>query len=486
MARHPMAMDSPFRVNPPLHPPPVSPPPPPLPSESPGPRCPVKTSASFGLAAILNFALLMSSESFWSSACQHATSRTLEAKLQILYSSSGATVSRKGDVIAVLLRSCGGPAALVTVCFICVYLSELFAEQISAYCVSGLVGGTMFYLWQRMEAEERGRVWRLYGWFSGLIACGSCVGVVAWTARMMILENFFKAQNLQSQKDSTGELWSLVARGFSWRPSFSVAYAISVMCLSAAKLMVLRRMFDFVAPTGDGLRKHWAAAGRIIMAAAVLGNAVGLAANIAAAVHYQKAAVAAQSASDFTAANNSKSTESASVEHFTEVQLGSKIASVQSVCEVCVLLLIIVAFVAAGVFCARIFAARLLTVDTASAAASTGRALRLKIVGTTAVVFVAFLLRSVFATIYAVAYQLQDFDNRVDERCFGKFCDSSCYNVHTATVQWLINTPEFQLTIELISSPLALLVALWGMTSKASLRRMSTLLQRALLTRNTQ
>jgi hypothetical protein len=343
----------------------------------------------------------------------------------------------------------------------------------------------MFYLWQRMEPEERGRVWRLYGWFSGLVACGSCVGVVAWTARMMVLENFFKAQNLQSQKNLTGELWSLVARGFGWRPSFSVAYAISVMCLSAAKLMVLRRMFDFVAPTGGGLRKHWAAAGRIIMAASVLGNAVGLAANIAAAVHYQKAAVAAQSASDFTAANNSKSTASASVEHFTEVQLGSKIASVQSVCEVCVLLLIIVAFVAAGVFCARIFAARLLTVHTASAAASTGRALRLKIVGTTAVVFVAFLLRSVFATIYAVAYQLQDFDNR-EERCFGKFCDLSCYNFYTAIVQWLVETPEFQLTIELISSPLALLVALWGMTSKASLRRLSTLLQRAALTRNTQ
>jgi hypothetical protein len=35
-------------------------------------------------------------------------------------------------------------------------------------------------------------------------------------------------------------------------------------------------------------------------------------------------------------------------------------------------------------------------------------------------------------------------------------------------------TPEFQLTIELISSLLALLVSLWGMTSKATLQLMKS------------
>ena len=35
-------------------------------------------------------------------------------------------------------------------------------------------------------------------------------------------------------------------------------------------------------------------------------------------------------------------------------------------------------------------------------------------------------------------------------------------------------TPEFQLTIVLVSSPLALLVALWGMTTKATLQRMGS------------
>jgi hypothetical protein len=36
----------------------------------------------------------------------------------------------------------------------------------------------------------------------------------------------------------------------------------------------------------------------------------------------------------------------------------------------------------------------------------------------------------------------------------------------------MVFTPAFQLSIELISSPLALLVALWGMTSNVTLRMM--------------
>ena len=62
---------------------------------------------------------------------------------------------------------------------------------------------------------------------------------------------------------------------------------------------------------------------------------------------------------------------------------------------------------------------------------------------------------------FAVAYQLQDLANR----CPGVStpCTTTCHNVFTHIQQCLIHTPEFQLTIVLISSPVALLVALWGM-----------------------
>ena len=48
-----------------------------------------------------------------------------------------------------------------------------------------MAGGVMFYVWRRMQEEDRRRVWLLYGWFSGLMLCGSCFGVVTWAAYIM-------------------------------------------------------------------------------------------------------------------------------------------------------------------------------------------------------------------------------------------------------------------------------------------------------------
>jgi hypothetical protein len=143
---------------------------------------------------------------------------------------------------------------------------------------------------------------------------------------------------------------------------------------------------------------------------------------------------------------------------------------VQSFCEVAVLLLIVAAFVVAGVVCARIIRSNLLLVDGASAPAAVGRELRRQIVVTTAVVFIAFVVRSVQSTMFAIARQLQDSATR----CPGVtgFCDPSCHNEFTHIHQWAVRTPEFQLTIVLISSPVALLVALWGVTSRYTLQLM--------------
>ena len=90
----------------------------------------------------------------------------------------------------------------------------------------------------------------------------------------------------------------------------------------------------------------------------------------------------------------------------------------------------------------------------------------------TVVVFVAFVVRSVHSTIFAVARQLQD----IARTCPGVPgpCDPSCNNVFTHIHQWMLRTPEFQATTVLVSSPLTLLVALWGMTSRQTLQAMQS------------
>ncbi len=206
------------------------------------------------------------------------------------------------------------------------------------------------------------------------------------------------------------------------------------------------------------------------MAVVVLGNAVGLAANIAAAVRIQKAAEAASTASAYLAANSTQVAFDSFSLSSREVELAVSIASVQSFCEVAVLLFIVAAIVVAGVVCARIIRSRLLAVDAESASAAAGREMRRQIVVTTAVVFVAFVVRSVQSTMFAVARQLQD----VATACPGVTgsCDPSCRNVFTHMFVWMIRTPEFIVTIVLVSSPLALLVALWGMTTRLALQLM--------------
>jgi hypothetical protein len=290
---------------------------------------------------------------------------------------------------------------------------------------------------------------------------------------MMQLENGFNGRDAGSRRDLVQQA-SLAALAQSWAAVFFVMYAIEFMCLSAARLMVLDRMSDFAAGQDEVARKRWAAGGRMVMAVVVLGNTAGLAANIAAAVQIQRAAEASSAASALFAANSTQlARESFSLSN-TEAQLATSIAAVQSFCEVAVLLLIVAAFVVAGVACARVVSSNLLLVDRASAPAAVGRELRRQMVITTAVVFVAFVVRSVQSTIFAVSRQLQDGADG-QRRCPGAtFCDPSCFNVFTHINQWAANTPEFQVTVVLVASPLTLMMALWGMTSKQTLEAMKS------------
>jgi hypothetical protein len=210
---------------------------------------------------------------------------------------------------------------------------------------------------------------------------------------------------------------------------------------------------------------------------------VGLAANAAAAVHYHKASEAMGTASACYSANNTTYGDNFYSLSQQEVQRGGSILFVQSFCEVAVLLLIVVAFAVVGVLSARRVSHALRKVERMRAvqtfynpsqaespvfanATTEGRALRRRMLGTTAFVFVTFVLRAAFSTMNAVAYQL---------RVIGKSCPGpcdECHNFYLHITQWMAYTPEFQLMIVLVSSPVALLVALWGMTPKGTLQLM--------------
>jgi hypothetical protein len=330
-----------------------------------------------------------------------------------------------------------------------------------------------------MRGEGRRGEWELYGWFSGLMLCGSCFGAVAWGMWMQKLVLYFNVFNNPSSTLPRAQVVSIFAQADRLIAAFNVAYAMEFLCLSAAKLMVLDRMMEFAMRKGEGVWRRWVVGGRVVMAAVVTGNLVGLGGNVAAAVYFQRAAEYNIAASVAFAANNTAHGSNFVNLAFQQQQLAYSTQSVQSFCEVAVLLLIIFAFAVVGAACARRLSSEQLHHDAlvnaadAAAAAPAWRQLRLRIVGTAAFVFVTFLLRAVFSTMFALANELQNAGNALN--CpSSNYCDASCWNVYRLMQLWLFYTPELQLIVVLISSPMALLVALWGMTTDRALQQMQS------------
>jgi len=295
--------------------------------------------------------------------------------------------------------------------------------------------------------------------------------------------------NMQLDASASPETYGPVfAQSEYWDCAFRVTYAAEFMCLSVAKLMVLDRMFGLAAPNSDGMPKLWAFVERVLIRCVIVGNVVGLAGNIASAIYLARAADYGISADAAFAANKSDAGN-----HFVGLAdetafVARRTLSVQQFCEVVVLLLIIVAFTAVGALCARRITEALLQVKQASATATASsgsqgsdikmlagtvsaasRRLRLQIVVTVAVVFVTFLLRAVYSIMNALSRALET--EKASHDC-GIQCDASCFNSYYMMQLWLKWTPEFHLAVIFISSPVSLLVALWGMTNQRTVKMM--------------
>ncbi len=282
--------------------------------------------------------------------------------------------------------------------FCCCYCRSrsCLRAQIAAFCVSAVVGGTMFLLWWRMDKSERPHVWHLYGWFTGLMFLSSGMGAVAWASYLRFLVAFYTAL---AAKDPV-----VICDKFSeaqlGRSAFFVLYAVEFLCLSAANLMVLDRMAEFAFAKGsDAMLRRLVVGRRLVMAAVVACNVAGLCGNALAGVYFKESADLYSAAAIEYASNNSRVARSVRLQGRRKNEMASSSASVQQFCEVAVLVIIIIAFAGVGIASARRVSSALRSApDTVSAM---GRQLRLQIVATTAFVFGTFLLRSVFSIMYS-------------------------------------------------------------------------------------
>jgi hypothetical protein len=338
-----------------------------------------------------------------------------------------------------------------------------------------------------MEEQDRQRVWPLYGWFCGLMCVGSVFGACAWAAQMQsIILNFLTQKGI----DPLHLQWSVLAQQYLWSTGFYIPYAMEFLCLSVAKLMVLDRMAEFALPAAVGKSKIWVVGRRVVTAVIVVGNLTGLVGNILTTVFSKQLADVTNFTAAVLASNN---TDAAYLQYLGEqanqkAQVVYDYTSVQPFCEVTVLLIVIAAFAVVGIACARRVNSTLgdLFLINDDRVWAAGRQLRRRIVGTTALVFVTFLLRAVFSIMNALSAAAQN--QGVSCPNAPNQCDP-CYNMWLHIGLWLQFTPEFQLCVVLVSSPLSLIFALWGMTtermrkhtsSSKKLKQLSTMRDRML------
>jgi hypothetical protein len=326
----------------------------------------------------------------------------------------------------------------------------------------------MFFRWRRLDKPTLQLVWPLYGQTSALISIGSCCGVVSWLAWMNRSTGSVRGRALTAD-DSLGQAAALFADASIWWCVFKIAYAVEFYCVTFIQLFVISRMADFADASLLSVSRK-----RFAIAFIFANFAACLCGNIVSSVYSAQSAQSWSEASAHFDAKNVDAFRDSNQRAFELRQDALEAASVQYFCEVIVLLAIIATFVFVAVVCAR--RVRTLLSNTTEGQhvliAALTKKLNSKIVGTTVFIFATLLLRSTYSTMYAIANQLQDQNKPCSAPLTPlKFCNTACYNVYTQAQVWLDRTPEFQTAAVLLSSPLALVVARWGMIPNLPDRR---------------
>ena len=141
-----------------------------------------------------------------------------------------------------------------------------------------------------------------------------------------------------------------------------------------------------------------------------------------------------------------------------------------SICEGFSLVTILISFVVAGIHCIRRFNQS--NIDANSAVGRQNNSVRIRIFVTVSSVFVSFLMRSVYAVVLAISRNnnklLSIFspDQKCDNTCL------PCQQLGVIVQSWIYYTPQFSESLLLASSPLTMLIAVWGMTSPHFVQKM--------------
>ncbi len=355
----------------------------------------------------------------------------------------------------------------------------------------------MFFFWSRLNDVEKKRVWRLYGWFVGLIFAGSIFGIVAECAGIKYALSLVEVSSSRN-----------LAEKYYWEAESSIIASVTlvpdafdVLFISVPLLMVLDRLMYVAFSTSGGLSARFLLAERVSMGIVVVLHLIAICFSALSAFYMSKRISISRDIVAALAANDT-STSKARIDDFNDVK--SKSHDSQTVtlfCESISLLFVVAMFVVVFVVCFRRIQqirrqAILSSISRQQPACSTSSAksdsldsvdidtsasmdrvshhtahlisnmndVQLQIVITVVIVFIMLL--------WVAACFLLDgistiFENTCDTN--GSYC-SHCQNSYSLIQDWLNMSPEFSVISQYVPGQLAVIVALWGMTSKRMLQ----------------
>jgi hypothetical protein len=370
------------------------------------------------------------------------------------------------------------------------------------------LSGVQLFRWMRLDLRQKETLWKYYGVFCGLMCFGCCIGVAAWSTNIPAFSNYvtfwtnyemtFKATldpRVTSQYRAD-EVLLFFATSLNFTAARLILCSLESLFLSLVKLVVLDRMQEF-----SSVLQKYSMAKYATTAIVVIGCIVSVGGSIASAVYLLDAAslaVQASSAIKIPPGLSSKaqlavfqSAYALYVSSQSKLSDAKKVESVDEISQMCVLLILVCLFLVAGAFCAarlRSFMDALLAVNVTAHQSNSSvhvKQVFQQIMITISVVLVTFLPRATFASLEAVSGVLQDFENGLCAEVCADEVSKTClkvYNRYSKMVFYFQFTPEYQLIVNMLSSPVCLMVALWGMTSERMRQVMSQAGQRELRT----
>ena len=342
----------------------------------------------------------------------------------------------------------------------------------------------------RAPSRPDSMVWSQYGMFAGITGLGCFLGFFETLgyAQYNFLQNTARMGNAtlsdSASRRMNGSAWNWFAMQY-------VVYCLSFDCFTVAKLFVLNRLVNFCRPTfHESLQSKITILDRVFRVMVTIGLSLITCCGCAMAVYASR--IAAQ---DFSYANALESGDVAAFRGISASRLNAVAQlqiseSIMFSCQVVLLTLIVVSFVVAGVLCNR--RVRKILTDLGSSVSAnrpSSRAtvrndsagfeqrvseneqiqqaildkaadLQRRVLGTVVVVFAAFILRSIFAALFAAGFaQNAATPNRACGDC------EQCQSINYLISRWIYNTYEFHNAVSCLS-PLALSIALWGMTDQ--------------------